>query len=424
MHIFKHCPRLEEVHLSHNWLTEKSCWLMVGEAAKHLPKASPRPLWLRMEHNYYKDPMEIAQRCKEQWCEVPVCFREDGRRCTNRYCKNNARIHLPFMLDDNKDNKDGWKHGGRGGRGGRGGQNGSWSPWRSERSGGERYKDSYGNGYTGDSYYAGNDYRGHDYRGNHKAPGYGSYSNSYDDAAAGRGHAHHRTNAYGRAYVDRSHGYESREGRERDVRWRDSRSRSRTPPPHQPSRVRLTERFSPPARRAPSARSVRDVRVPSPPGPRRRQVQQVRRVPLPPRKAPTPPRPRQPRPVRARRPVTPEPPNYQRNRAPAPQAPLPRNLAQIRRPPSPPLRPKLPQKPEEPSSSYEYYSDDEYSYDEEPIPQGQSRDVKSVVVPLPKALPKGSVGRQVQKQPFQPKAAARRREPVAKGRPFQQNRRR
>ena len=432
MHIFKHCHLLEEVHLSHNWLTEKSCVLMVEHAGKHLPKECTRPLWLRMEHNCYKDHADIMHRCKQSWCEASVCFREDdenGRKCTNRWCKNNARIHLPFMLDDGKDR---WKQNGK-----------SWSPWRNGGYG-YRYKDDHGdygnrgyNGYNGGSYgnngYGGKgrDSNGYDNRGYYqKSTTYGGYGN-HDAMESWQGNTHHRANGYGygRSHNDRTRGFEDtgREGR-----WRDSRSRSRTPPTRG---VRLRERFSPPRARAPA------MRVPSPPQRLRRQAAPARRtVQALPRKAPTPPRPRrQPRqPIR--RPITPDPvPNYQRNRQ-APQPPLPRNLgslgnlAQVRRPPSPPARhPKpLQKQPEaELSSSYEYYSDDdEYSYDDDddgPAPQGQTRDVKSVVVPLSKGFPKGSVGQvlPVQKHQFQSKGAyTQRREPLAKGRPFQQNRRR
>ncbi|CAE6932186.1 Ttn [Symbiodinium sp. CCMP2456] len=411
MHIFKHCPRLWEVHLSHNWITEQGGWLLVREASAHLPEKHSRPLWLRMEHNF-KGASEIARRCRDG--ELSVCFREDGRRCTNRYCKHGARIHLPFLLDDNKD----WKNNGT-----------SWSPWQSASyEYRDRYKhdqNDYGkNGYTGSAYGSNgygsnhNDRNGYDHRGYNKDPGYGRFgSNGYDEAAAGRDYRSHRTITQDRTRSDRYHSHEEfREGRRRD-------SRSRTPPP----KVRLTERserFSPPPRRFPSVRNVREVtRVPSPPGPpRRRQAQAPparRTEPFPPRKAPTPPRPRrqprqqpqqqprqqplrqpqprqqqprqqQPRqPLRAPRRLSPirEPPNYQRpakrNRhAPlqAPPAPLPRNLGnlpQVRKPPSPPQRPgpKLPlHKPaeEEQSSSYEYYSDeDEYSYDDDPVPLGR-----------------------------------------------------
>ena len=348
-YIFKSCPLLEEVHLSHNWLTEKSCWQMVGEAAKQLPERSRRPLWLRMEHNWYKDPCRIAQSCKEMWHQVPICCLEDGKPCSSRYCKHHARIHLPFMLEEKQ--KHNWTQSGK--------------PWSQSWAGWGEDDWKYNQKYS-------------------RCNGWSNYS--------------HRDCA--RPW-DGDYGYRGREGR-----WRDSRSRSRTPP----NRVRLRERLSPPRPQQ---------RGPSPPRRRQRQPPPVRRpIPPLPRKAPTPPRPRR-RELRQplRRPITPEPvANNQRNRQ-APPAPLP----QVRPPPSPPPRqqPKL-AKDDQYSSSYEYYSseDADYSYDSEP--QLQTRDVNSVVVPLPRGTPKGSVGRLVQKPQFT-KVQTQRRE-LTKVRPLQQNR--
>jgi len=513
MTIFPSCPDIQEIHLSHNRITEKGAWYMVV-GAKSLLEEIPaeekrRPIWMRLEHNNYwrQGAAGIAVQLKDYFFEVKICLRDDPRRCTSKRCCNNARVHIPFLsdtgeswdinelepakrwqfakeklagknklfLDDvwealekhtpesardqatwhDADEQESYKgtkgysyHDGKNYNDSKG-----WSA-RDERS----YNDSQGYGYGEGKNYGGakgwsygdgysnakghtygkgksnnyatsspygesrnyNESNGYNYNGNgnyqedrgynygegrnfHEAKGYpygeGRGSNeargyNYGASENGFGYGGQRERAVHRLGYDKYNGQiESRNippphdnwldresgrqghGRGQD-RWRDMRdSRSRTPPPRAPpSRVRLMERFE---------RFERQERhSPRVPSPRQRPRRAPMRVPLQ-RKAPTPPRPRR---LRADRPLTPPVPSrVQRNR----QAPLPRN---VRRPPSPPARPKEVAKDTEPdSSSYEYYSDeDEYSYDDEP--QTQSRDVKSVVVPLPK----GSVG-QVQK---------------------------
>lgn len=108
--IFMHCKAIEEIHLSHNKFTEKGVETLIEAADEELPKDFPRPLWLRMEHNDIKDPKECVDNIEAKF--KSVCPREDRARCLPRACVKGCRIHLPFLVD--RDREHGSKGGGKG----------------------------------------------------------------------------------------------------------------------------------------------------------------------------------------------------------------------------------------------------------------------------------------------------------------------
>ena len=108
--LFKYCSKIEELHLSHNWLTEKGVEALTTAALEDLSTDYARPLWLRVEHNNFDRATGIAliQDLKEKY-KPHICGREDRYKCSNRECVHHCRLHIPF-LDDGKSRWAGrWK---------------------------------------------------------------------------------------------------------------------------------------------------------------------------------------------------------------------------------------------------------------------------------------------------------------------------
>lgn len=87
------CRSVEEMHLSHNRLTERGVVALVTAAEKSRPRGA-NPLWLRLEQNEVADPDQVFQ--KLQWY-LSVCARKDQQRCTVRDCVNGCKVHLPYF---------------------------------------------------------------------------------------------------------------------------------------------------------------------------------------------------------------------------------------------------------------------------------------------------------------------------------------
>mmetsp|Transcript_18199 Transcript_18199/g.28677 ORF Transcript_18199/g.28677 Transcript_18199/m.28677 type:complete len:692 (+) Transcript_18199:124-2199(+) len=89
----KALPWIEEIHLSHNHITDKGIDLLVTAAVANRPERAT-PLWLRVEQNDIKDPMGAYEEFKRRF---DVCLRYDENACAVRHCKYGAKIHLPHF---------------------------------------------------------------------------------------------------------------------------------------------------------------------------------------------------------------------------------------------------------------------------------------------------------------------------------------
>mmetsp|Transcript_69610 Transcript_69610/g.175873 ORF Transcript_69610/g.175873 Transcript_69610/m.175873 type:complete len:644 (+) Transcript_69610:207-2138(+) len=91
--LVERCPSIEEMHLSHNHFSGDGVLKIITAAdrsrVKHLP-----PLWLRLEQNDVQNPV---QTIKEMMRSLSVCDRRDEKKCTNRVCCWDRKIHLPFF---------------------------------------------------------------------------------------------------------------------------------------------------------------------------------------------------------------------------------------------------------------------------------------------------------------------------------------
>ena len=109
--VFKDCPALDELHLSHNWITEKGVEVLTESALENLAERYYRPFWLRVEHNNFSYAARFIADLKAKF-HPQICGREDRHSCSNRGCVKDCRIHIPFLVD------------GRGDKGDRGGKRG------------------------------------------------------------------------------------------------------------------------------------------------------------------------------------------------------------------------------------------------------------------------------------------------------------
>ena len=91
--LLEKCTSLEEIHLSHNYLTAKGVRIIV-KAADWNRVNSQSPLWLRVEQNYVDSGAEVIRQLAE---EYSVCGRNDEWRCTSRHCYWKRNIHVPFL---------------------------------------------------------------------------------------------------------------------------------------------------------------------------------------------------------------------------------------------------------------------------------------------------------------------------------------
>eukprot|EP00438_Fugacium_kawagutii_P014379 Skav221719 [mRNA] locus=scaffold542:216074:217441:- [translate_table: standard] len=117
--VFKECTGLEELHLSHNWITETGVEMLAESALHDLSSRFSRPFWLRVEHNNFSYVSSFIEDLKNKF-RPDICGREDRRRCSNRECVKNCRLHIPFLVDD------------KGARASRG-DSGNWGRWNNHR---------------------------------------------------------------------------------------------------------------------------------------------------------------------------------------------------------------------------------------------------------------------------------------------------
>jgi len=96
--LFKCCKNIEEMHLSHNHFTEKGVITLIEGADEELSKEFSRPLWLRIEHNKVKDQKETVELIESRFKSVFIGpkdrYKRDGGNC---------RIHLPFLVDRDRE---------------------------------------------------------------------------------------------------------------------------------------------------------------------------------------------------------------------------------------------------------------------------------------------------------------------------------
>ena len=87
-------PALEEVHLSHNKLSEKGAWEIVKACSKTRNSCFHHvcAMWLRLEYNEIDDVAIVYEGLKRNFS---VCLCEE---CTKQHCNNGSEIHLPFFM--------------------------------------------------------------------------------------------------------------------------------------------------------------------------------------------------------------------------------------------------------------------------------------------------------------------------------------
>lgn len=93
--ILKHCPSLQEIHVSHNRFTAEGAEMIIRAADRHRPESST-PLWLRLEQNQILDPDQVFLRLLED-CKLSICARKDKRGCSNSNCAFAKKVHLPHF---------------------------------------------------------------------------------------------------------------------------------------------------------------------------------------------------------------------------------------------------------------------------------------------------------------------------------------
>ncbi|CAJ1400691.1 unnamed protein product [Effrenium voratum] len=270
--IMRYCRVLEQLHLSHNWITEKGVVALVEQAVEHLEDAYQHPLWLRVEKNRLADAPRCAQELLERYPKI-LCPREDRRRCTNRTCINQCRIHIPFLIDE------------------RSGKGKDWRNWK--------FEDGYSN----------SRYGGHNSWSSHKSWRQPSRSRTPPCAVRLRERDSrrertpiHRREVYYREITTYPQPQKPRAPREA----RERREPRRAPTPPQPRRRRASPRrevLSPPRARARwEPEQPRRNRIPDPPVAARatRPVQPPPRPPV--RRPPSPPRPKAHQPTAAPQP--------------------------------------------------------------------------------------------------------------------------
>ena len=111
--VFKDCPALDELHLSHNWITEKGVEVLTESALENLAERYYRPFWLRVEHNNFSYAARFIADLKAKF-HPQICGREDRYSCSNRGCVKDCRIHIPFLVDGKGDKGDRGERGERG----------------------------------------------------------------------------------------------------------------------------------------------------------------------------------------------------------------------------------------------------------------------------------------------------------------------
>jgi len=95
--IFAHCPKIDEIHLSHNRITRNGAEAIIKAADYFLDDDSATPLWLRLEHNDIDNAEEFARDLERDF--LSVCGREDRSKCMPRVCAKGKRIHVPFLIE-------------------------------------------------------------------------------------------------------------------------------------------------------------------------------------------------------------------------------------------------------------------------------------------------------------------------------------
>ncbi|CAK9055432.1 unnamed protein product [Durusdinium trenchii] len=91
--LLEKCGSIEEIHLSHNYLTAKGARMIVRAADWNRDKTTS-PLWLRLEQNWVGSPNEVLRLMVQ---EYSVCGRSDEWRCNVRHCYWKRNIHVPFL---------------------------------------------------------------------------------------------------------------------------------------------------------------------------------------------------------------------------------------------------------------------------------------------------------------------------------------
>lgn len=96
------CKSIEEIHLSHNYLTAKGVRTII-RAADWKRHNTESPLWLRLEQNYVASGADFLRVMAQ---EHSVCGRNDDWRCTSRHCYWKRNIHVPFLHLQRQDWQD------------------------------------------------------------------------------------------------------------------------------------------------------------------------------------------------------------------------------------------------------------------------------------------------------------------------------
>lgn len=92
--LFRTCPCIEEIHLSHNHFTAKGVDILVTAAEQSKQANEGKCLWIRLEQNDVQEPDKMLYEMHQR---LSICERRDEKNCTPRVCKFRKKVHLPLF---------------------------------------------------------------------------------------------------------------------------------------------------------------------------------------------------------------------------------------------------------------------------------------------------------------------------------------
>eukprot|EP00386_Alphamonas_edax_P007104 GDKI01023386.1.p1 GENE.GDKI01023386.1~~GDKI01023386.1.p1 ORF type:complete len:302 (-),score=53.51 GDKI01023386.1:267-1172(-) len=95
---------IHELHLSHNFITERGATGLVAKIASHggYPRADPRnpkrsiPIWLRLEHNKIADPQKFLEFVSKEK-NVSCCWNNNRKQCGPSSCIHGHASKCPLI---------------------------------------------------------------------------------------------------------------------------------------------------------------------------------------------------------------------------------------------------------------------------------------------------------------------------------------
>jgi len=92
------------IHMSHNRITEKGALRLIkaADSCGHYPrKLTRQPLWLRIELNHVRDPLNLVQNAQKNG--LRLCLMQDGL-CSDPLCDHlkNVAVQLPYFFNQSE----------------------------------------------------------------------------------------------------------------------------------------------------------------------------------------------------------------------------------------------------------------------------------------------------------------------------------